>query len=137
MARGIHCQIATNDIVEELKNKGFKIISAVNILSNRSKEPLNLFMLSFQKEQDIKLVYSIKTIGYQTVKIEELRKASNRIVQCKNCQEFNHVCTYCHKNLSALSAWELIVVTSATSHLMLPKSVQIVMGPIQQITEDV
>ena len=97
MARGIHCQTATNDIVEELKNKGFKIISAVNILSNRSKEPLNLFMLSFQKEQDIKLVYSIKTIGYQTVKIEELRKASNRIVQCKNCQEFNHVRTYCHK----------------------------------------
>ena len=97
MARGIHCQTPCKDIVDELRDKGFKIHSAVNILSNKSKEPLNLFMLSFDNEQDIKLVYSIKTIGYQTVKIEELRKTSNRIVQCKNCQEFNHVRTYCHK----------------------------------------
>ena len=97
MARGIHCQTLCKDIIDELREKGFKILSAVNILSNKSKEPLNLFMLSFENDQDIKPVYGIKTIGYQTVKIEELRKASNRIVQCKNCQEFNHVRTYCHK----------------------------------------
>lgn len=44
---------------------------------------------------------SVKTITYQnhniSVKIEALRKASNRIVECKNCQGYNHVRSGCHR----------------------------------------
>ena len=97
MARGIHHQTSPEEIVDELKSQGIKAISAVNMLSGKNKEPLNLFMLSFDNSQDAAAVFKIKTIGYQVVKIEELHKQSSRIVQCKNCQEFNHVRTYCHK----------------------------------------
>ena len=97
MARGLHSETEPTEIVEELVAKGFLAVSAVNILSSRTKQPLNLFMLTFDTDQEVKQVYNITRIAYQAVKIEELRKTSNRIVQCKNCQEFNHVRTYCHK----------------------------------------
>ena len=97
MARGVHFKTSPEEIVDELKNQGLKVISAVNMLSGKNKEPLNLFMLSFENTQEAAAVFKIKTIGYQVVKIEELHKQSSRIVQCKNCQEYNHVRTYCHK----------------------------------------
>lgn len=97
MARGLHSASSPDDIIQDLKNKGFNVLEAVNILCNKTKKPLNLFMLSFDNKEDASKVYEIKVINYQKVKIEELRKTSTRIVQCKNCQGFNHVKTYCHK----------------------------------------
>lgn len=97
MARGLHSGTSPEDIVEYLTSKGFKATSAVNILCNKTKKPLNLFMLTFDNTEDAKKVYEIKVIEYQTVKIEELHKTSNRIVQCKKCQSYNHVRAYCHK----------------------------------------
>lgn len=97
MARGLAPDTCTDDIVQDLKSQEFKIISATNILSPQTKEKLRLFMLTFEHEQDVQAVYEIRRIEYQTAKIEELRKKSNKIVQCKNCQEYNHTRNFCRK----------------------------------------
>lgn len=97
MARGLHYKTSPQDIISDLTAQGYEVINAVNILCNKTKKPLNLFMLTFNENRDPKTVFEIKIIDYQKVKIEELRKTTNRIVQCKNYQDFNHVQSYCQK----------------------------------------
>lgn len=96
MARGLHPQTDQATIIAELKNKGFKILEATNIL-NKEKNPLRLHMLTFENSEDVKKVFEINSIFYQAVKIEEVKKKSPRIVQCVNCQGYNHTRSFCHQ----------------------------------------
>ena len=110
LARGLDPATDTKLISDDLKNKGFELISTVNILKtehqkdpndeNKTKKvkiPLRLFMLTFENSEQIENIYAIRNIAYQSVKIEALRKTSNKIVQCKRCQCFNHVQSSCHR----------------------------------------
>lgn len=107
MARGLHPSCKTEEIVNDLKENGFKIIDCTNILKKEiarndegvitdiTKRPLPLFMLVFETSEDIKKIYDIKVIHGMVVKIEPLRKTSTLIPQCKRCQGFNHTKRYC------------------------------------------
>ena len=100
MARGLHKDTNPDDIAADLVAQGFKIANnqaAVNIKNSRTKQALNLFMLSFQHEQDPKAVFGIRFIERQIVKIEEIRNKRRNIAQCKKCQDFNHTQAFCHR----------------------------------------
>lgn len=56
-----------------------------------------LFMLAFDNSESIDKIYGIKNIAYQVVQIKALRKNTTRMVQCKNCQRFNHARSSCYK----------------------------------------
>jgi hypothetical protein len=73
MARGLHPTCVCKDILEGLKNKGFKILDAVNVIKkdkttgqdgsvNFQKRGLPLFMLTFDRNQNIRNVYNISGI---------------------------------------------------------------------------
>lgn len=96
MAKNLHSSCLPNRIVEDLNAKGYKIQEAVNKLSWRTKEPLNMFMLSFQKDEDINHIYGIKTILGCKVDVQPL-KTSKLIPQCKRCQAYGHTQKYCSK----------------------------------------
>ena len=96
MAKNLHSSCLPDRIVDDLAAKGFKIQEAVNKRSWRKKEPLNMFMLSFQKEEDINKIYTIKTILGCKVEIQPL-KTSKLIPQCKKCQAYGHTQKYCSK----------------------------------------
>lgn len=109
MVRGPHHTCRPEDIMEELKQKGFKILSAVNMIKkeikkdehgNRSilKRGLPLFMLTFEKEQKLEEIYKINSILNLKVKVEQLRKNNNLITQCKKCQAYNHTQKYCGRD---------------------------------------
>lgn len=109
MARGLHPSCDEIEIVEDLRDKGFGITEAKNIIkkvkvTNNSGENaiqkigLPLFMLSFSNEEKIEKIYSIKSILGIIVKIEPLRKNAYAIIQCKRCQAFGHTKTYCNNN---------------------------------------
>ncbi|CAH1637103.1 unnamed protein product [Spodoptera littoralis] len=94
MAKNLHSSCLPNRIIEDLTAQGFKIEDAVNKLSWKSKEPLSMFMLSFQKDEDIKKIYGIKSILGCKVDIQPL-KTSKLIPQCKRCQAYGHTQKYC------------------------------------------
>jgi hypothetical protein len=108
MARGLHTTCIKEEILEELQqNAKLKIIDAVNIIKKERKvdtdgkpivckKGLPLFMLTFDNKEDVEKIYNIKSILHMRVKIEPLRKTSNLIPQCKNCQGFNTT-KYCHR----------------------------------------
>lgn len=96
MAKKLHHTYQPERIVEYLKNKGYKIENAVIKLSWRKKEPLNMFMLTFEKDEDINKVYGITNILGCKVEIHPLR-ASKLVPQCKRCQAYGHTQKYCSK----------------------------------------
>lgn len=103
MARGIHPTCPTEEIKQELLEKGFQIENVVNIIKKErkvtdntvTKRGLPLFMLTFKKQQKIEDVYKITAILHMRVKIEPVRKTNNKIAQCKKCQGYNHTQKYC------------------------------------------
>lgn len=101
MAKGLHPTYMPEEIIKELQGKGLAIIEATNIIKKRKKEDkvirtsLPLFMLVFDKKEDIKKIYDIKSILDIVVKIEPFRKTSPLIPQCKRCQGFSHTQRFC------------------------------------------
>lgn len=96
MAKNLHLSCQPVRIIEDLILQGYKIHDAVNKLSWRSKTPLNMFMLSFHKEEDINKIYGIKSILGCKVDIQPI-KSSKLIPQCKKCQAYGHTQKYCSK----------------------------------------
>lgn len=96
MAKNLHSSCLPERIVEDITSKGYKIQDAVNKLSWKNKEPLNMFMLSFKKDEDVSKIYNIKSILGCKVDIQPL-KTSKLIPQCKRCQAYGHTQKYCSK----------------------------------------
>ncbi|KMQ87434.1 rna-directed dna polymerase from mobile element jockey-like protein [Lasius niger] len=136
MARGLDPATDPRAIIQDLKTKGFKIISATNILKTEFKKSpcdekktikiqvkLGLFTLSFNNTEIIEKIYGIKTIAYQVDKIETICKKSTRIVQCKKCQGFNHCEAAATGKPAVSSALANILLKHASNRRMLSQSV--------------
>lgn len=105
MARGIHPSCDPKDILKDLKDKNFMIEDVINIMknlkdknsNNKTKIPLPLFMLVFQREEDLNKIHGTNDILGLKVKIEPVRRRSTMISQCKRCQGFGHTKRFCYK----------------------------------------
>lgn len=87
--------------MQDLEEKGFKIITVTNILKRKEKTPLLLFMLTFENSEDINRIHQIKQISGVNVAIEPLQK-SGLVPQCKRCQEFGHTKNQCHREVGCV-----------------------------------
>lgn len=103
MARGIYPECQPEEIVEFLKARQFAIQDATNIQRKERDEEriikrnLPLFMLTFDRKQNIEEIYKIDNILGLRVRIEPLRKRSTLIPQCKKCQMHGHTQKYCNR----------------------------------------
>jgi PAX-interacting protein 1 len=79
-----------------LRQKGYHILEAVNILKWKTKEPLPIFMLTFDRTENIQKIYEISNIRGMRVEVTPYRK-TGLLPQCKNCQSWGHTKSYCHK----------------------------------------
>lgn len=115
IARGLHPTCKPENIVDDLKAQGFNALSAINLTKKKKvkdtqiKDPLPLFMLTFDHSEDIKKIFSITHIVKTKVKIEAIRKRREQIPQCKRCQRFEHTQSFCKR--------EARCVKCAGSHL--------------------
>jgi len=53
IVKKLHSSCTPEQIVQELRRKGYQIIDAVNILKWKIKEPLPVFMLTFERPENI------------------------------------------------------------------------------------
>lgn len=96
MAKKLHRSCDAESVIEDLKDKGFKILNASIKLKWKTKEPLDMFMLEFDAEEEIDKIYKITNIMGCKVEIEAIKK-SKLIAQCKRCQAYGHTQKYCYK----------------------------------------
>ena len=83
-------------IIQKLRQKGYHILEAVNILKWKTKEPLPIFMLTFDRTENIQKIYEISNIRGMRVEVTPYRK-TGLLPQRKNCQSWGHTKSYCHK----------------------------------------
>ena len=97
MARNLHHSCNPSRIISDLQARGYKAVDAVNKLKWGSKEPLDMFMLTFSTDENTNKIYEITSILGSKVEIQPLRK-SKLIPQCKQCQAYGHTQSYCSKD---------------------------------------
>jgi hypothetical protein len=96
MIKNLHHSFQPVNILHSLKEQGFQALNATPKLKWRTKEPLDMFIVSFHRNTDINKIFEIKTICRAIVTVESLR--SNKLIpQCKICQSLGHTRNYCHK----------------------------------------
>lgn len=96
MAKGLHHQWTESEILEELKTQGYKILQVSKKLSSKDKAQLDMFVLSFDRDENIDSIYKINRILHNVVEICPI-KGGKLVPQCKNCQEFGHTKNHCNK----------------------------------------
>jgi hypothetical protein len=97
IVKKLHSSCSPEQIVQELRRKGYQILDAVNILKWNTKEPLPVFMLTFERTENIQKIYEITAIRGMKVEVTPYRK-TKLLPQCKNCQSWGHTKAYCHKD---------------------------------------
>lgn len=96
MALNLHQSCKPDRIISDLQKKGYKAINAAVKLKWKTKEPLNIFMITFNADEDINKIFGINNILGSKVEIQPIKK-SKMIPQCKNCQSYGHTQKYCNK----------------------------------------
>lgn len=96
--KGLNEDENLNEIKLEIEQIGkLTILNLSQLKTKRSIEQnkkLPLYIVQFVQNTDMSKVYNIKTINYQRVNWENLKKSSE-IMQCKNCQRLGHAATNC------------------------------------------
>lgn len=96
MIKNIHHSFSPISILNDLHAQGLEALNATPKLKWKTKEPLDMFIVSFSNKVDINKIYNIKTICNATITVEPLR-SNGLIPQCKTCQSFGHTKNYCGK----------------------------------------
>lgn len=96
VVRNIHPTVSSDDIKEALKGLGFEIRNVMNIRSRINKEPLPLFFVDQEPNEENKKIYDIKYLLRTKISVEPPRKKYD-IPQCLRCQAYGHTKSYCTK----------------------------------------
>jgi hypothetical protein len=96
MIKNLHHSYQPINIIRSLNDQGLQALNATPKLKWTTKEPLDMFIVSFHRNTDINKVFNIKTICRAAVSVEPIR--TNKLIpQCKICQSFGHKRNYYNK----------------------------------------
>lgn len=94
--RHLHHSVDIEDVKSELLEKGFEVRNMINIRHKITKEPMPLFFVDLEPNEDNKLIYKISYLQNCKIIVEPPNK-NRDIPQCTRCQSFFHTKTYCCK----------------------------------------
>jgi hypothetical protein len=94
--RDLHHSIPIPDITEDLNKKGHKVRNMMNVKHRVSKEPLPLFFVDLEPQNNNKEIYNLEFLLNCKIRVEPPRH-KNTIVQCTRCQDYGHSKRYCNK----------------------------------------
>jgi len=93
--RHLHHSTPVDAIKEELNSKGFTVRNIINVLHYQTKKPLPFFFVDLEPSPSNKDIFTIDTLYYTKIKIEEPRPRRN-LIQCTRCQSYGHTQAYCN-----------------------------------------
>lgn len=93
--KNLHFSTPTSIIKGEIEKLGHKVRGEiVNARSRFTKEPLSMFFINLEPNDNNKDIFNIRYILNNVVTFEPPRKSAS-IVQCKRCQQFGHTRNNC------------------------------------------
>lgn len=99
--KNLHYSTPIDEIKDAIELDGHKVRNIMNVRSRITKEPLHLFFLDLEPDENNKSIYNIKHLNRAVVKIEPPRKVEE-LVQCYRCQQFGHTKAYCSKTFKCV-----------------------------------
>lgn len=94
VVKNLHFSTPISAIKEEIQSLGHQVRNVMNIKSRMTKQPMSMFFIDLEPNQNNKSFYEIRSILNAIVKIEPPLK-TKEIIQCYRCQGFGHSKTYC------------------------------------------
>lgn len=94
--RGLHASEDTTAITRELEHIGHKVRQIVSIRHRSTKEPLPIFYVDLEPQQNNKEIFDVRYLNQMKITIEAPYK-KKEIIQCKRCQRFGHTKNQCFR----------------------------------------
>ncbi|KAL4089380.1 hypothetical protein QTP88_024426 [Uroleucon formosanum] len=90
----LHSSTLVFEISSALEEIGHSVRKVTNILHYQTKNPLPLFFVDLEPDENNNDVFDITSILHTKIKIEESHK-QRQIPQCIKCQSYGHTKSYC------------------------------------------
>jgi len=87
--RNLYHSIPPYEFQAELKTLGHKVRNVLNIRYRVTKEPLLLYFVDLEPQDNNKSIYDLQLLCNMKIVVEAPRK-KNHIVQCMRCQFYGH-----------------------------------------------
>lgn len=91
--KNIPASTKTEAVKTELTEKGFNIL-AVSQMKDKLQTNLPLFLITLQKDDKAKDIFSLATLCYCRVKVESYKRKGD-LTQCHRCQRYGHTSLNC------------------------------------------
>lgn len=101
VVKNLHFSTSILAIKEEIQSLGHQVRNVMNIKSRVTKQPMSMFYVDLEPNNNNKMIYEVRYLLNAVVKIEPPLKI-NDIVQCYRCQQFGHSKTYCRKRFNCV-----------------------------------
>lgn len=94
VVRGLHSSIKPDDIKVAIVEQGFTVRSVSNIRHKKTKDPLPLFFVDLEPDENNKSIFDLRTLLHMRIQVESPRPKKD-VVQCHRCQKYGHTRAYC------------------------------------------
>lgn len=94
----MHYSTKIDDLKIEIENYGHKVVNIVNMRHRITKQPLSMFSIDLQLDENNKSIYSVEYLLQTKIKFEA-PYLKREIPQCTNCQQYGHTKNFCSRLL--------------------------------------
>ncbi|GFY30083.1 nucleic-acid-binding protein from transposon X-element [Trichonephila clavipes] len=102
--KGLPRNTKTTEIHSDLLDLGFTINKVTQITGNITKQLLPVFIISLPRNPTNDKIFDLKKLSYLSIIVEGFE--SRGIIQCFQCNQFNHTAEHCHLTPKCLKCGE-------------------------------
>ncbi|GFU93323.1 nucleic-acid-binding protein from transposon X-element [Trichonephila clavipes] len=102
--KGLPRSTPTAEIQSDLLDLGYTINKVTQLTGNISKQLLPVFTISLPRNTFNDNIFKLKTLGYLSITVEGFE--SRGVIQCFQCNQFNHTAEHCHLTPKCLKCGE-------------------------------
>ncbi|GFU99383.1 nucleic-acid-binding protein from transposon X-element [Trichonephila clavipes] len=102
--KGLPRTTKTAEIQSDLHDLGFTINKVTQLTGNITKQLLSVFTISLPRNDYNMSIFNLKTLGYLSITVEGFE--SRGVIQCFQCNQFNHTAEHCHLTPKCLKCGE-------------------------------
>ncbi|GFU78952.1 nucleic-acid-binding protein from transposon X-element [Trichonephila clavipes] len=102
--KGLPRSTKTAEIHSDLLDLGFTLNKVTQLTGNITKQLLLVFIISLPRNTFNENIFHLKTLGYLSITVEGFE--SRGIIQCFQCNQFNHTAEHCHLTPKCLKCGE-------------------------------
>ncbi|GFV02204.1 nucleic-acid-binding protein from transposon X-element [Trichonephila clavipes] len=102
--KGLPRSTTTAEIKSDLLDLGYTINKVTQLTGNITKQLLPVFTISLPRNTFNEDIFHLKTLGYLSITVEGFE--SRGVIQCFQCNQFNHTAEHCHLTPKCLKCGE-------------------------------